>query len=247
MYLSAEGAQAQARRLEVIANNLANVNTAGFKRDVPSFQSRFAEAIQRGLDAAGSLSKNDLGGGVKIESVATDFSAGTLRDTGNPTDFAINGDGFFQVRGADGDVTLTRAGNFLIDSRGRLVTQGGESVLDQSGSEIEIDGTQPWDVFPGGRIVQDGAEFTIGLVQPQSLGDLAKVGANSFRPLGPVAPVVAEARDVRQGYLEESGVNSTLEMIKMIETSRAFEANTRLIQHQDSMMSGLINRVLGNS
>ena len=96
----------------------------------------------------------------------------------------------------------------------------------------------------GGRIVQDGGSTAIGLVRPQSLGALVKVGSNLFRPLGPTLPVTEEARDIRQGYLEQSGVNATREMTAMIETSRAFEANTRLIQHQDSMISGLVNRVL---
>ena len=84
-------------------------------------------------------------------------------------------------------------------------------------------------------------------MQPRSLGDLVKAGANTFRSLAPTAAVPAGERDVRQGYLEQSGVNATREMMAMIETSRAFEANTRLIQHQDSMISGLVNRVLATN
>jgi len=245
LYISAEGAQAQARRLEVIANNLANVETTGFKRDVATFQSRFAEAIQQGSDIPGSGSINNVGGGVKVINVTTDFSSGSLRLTKNPTDMAVNGDGFFQVRGRDGGVFLTRAGNFTLDTAGRLITQsGGLPVLDEAGAEIVIDGTRPWEVDAGGQIVQEGSATGIGLVRPQSGGDLVKVGDNLFRPLAPVIPVAPEARDVRQGYLEQSGVNATREMMAMIETSRAFEANTRLIQHQDSMVSGLVNRVL---
>ncbi len=82
MYLSAEGAKAQAQRLEFIANNLANVDTPGFKRDVPTFQARFSEAIQRGQDFPGSKSRNDVGGGVKLIGVETDFSHATLKSTG---------------------------------------------------------------------------------------------------------------------------------------------------------------------
>lgn len=246
LYVAAEGAQAQSQRLETIAHNLANVDTVGFKRGTPTFQSRFAEAIQRGQDVPGSQSKSDIGGGVKIVDVASDFSAGSLRFTKIPTDFAINGDGFFQVRSKDGNDYLTRAGNFLLDARGRLTTQDGSAVLDQSGSEIQIDGTRPWDVQAGGRIVQDGSSYTIGLARPQSLGDLAKVGNNNFRALAPTIPVTAEDRDVRQGYLEMSGVNPTQETMSMIAASRAFEANMKLIQHHDSMVGGLISRVLGN-
>jgi len=117
-------------------------------------------------------------------------------------------------------------------------------VLSDSGGEITIDGSQPWEVFPGGNIVQDGSTTSIGLVRPQSLGDLVKVGNNLFRPLAPPTNVGQAERDIRQGYLEQSGVNPTREMMAMIETSRAFEANSRLIQHQDSMISGLVTRVL---
>ncbi len=247
MYISAEGAQVQAQRLQVIANNLANVETPGFKRDVAMFQSRFAEAIQQADDYAGSRSANDLGGGVKIIDTATDFSGSTLRQTEIPTDFAINGDGFFQVRGDDGSVYLTRAGNFTFDAQGRLLTQTGLPVLDDGGSDISIDGSLPWEVHPGGQIVQDGAATGIGLVRPQSLGDLVKVGSSMFRSLGPTTPVAAEQRDIRQGYLEQSGAHATQEMMAMIETSRAFEANTKLIQYQDTMIGGLINRVLATT
>jgi flagellar basal body rod protein FlgG len=161
------------------------------------------------------------------------------------TDFAVNGDGFFQVRGKDGEVYLTRAGNFTLDAGGRLITQTDNlPVLSESGGEITIDDTKPWEVYPGGNIMQDGSTPAIGLVRPQSLGDLVKVGANLFKPLAATAKVADAERDIRQGYLEQSGVNPTREMMAMIETSRAFEANTRLIQHQDSMISGLITRVL---
>jgi len=246
LYISAEGAQAQARRLEVIANNMANVETPGFKRDIPTFQARFAEAIQRGTNYPGSRDLDDVGGGVKMIGVETDFSTKSLRHTGIPTDFAINGDGFFRVRDSQGQELLTRAGNFTVNGAGKLVTQSGDySVLDNSGGEIQLDSSQPWALNPGGEITQLGNVFPIGLQQVSSLGDLVKVGNNMFRPLASTQPVDAGQRNVQQGYLEQSGVNPTSEMMAMIETSRAFEANTKIIQHQDSMMSSLISRVLG--
>ncbi len=245
MYISAEGAKAQSQRLEFIANNLANLETPGFKRDVPTFQARFAEAIQQGTDYAGSKSQNDVGGGVKLIDVDTDFSDGTLRSTKIPTDFAVNGDGFFQVQQADGENLLTRAGNFMLDAQGRLVTQTGRhQVLNDSGEAIKLDTELPWQFLPGGLIDQGGSQIAIGLQQPESLGDLVKVGNNTFRPLGTITPVPEEARDIRQGYLEQSSVSSTSEMMAMIETSRAFEANTKLIQHQDGMLGQLLSRVL---
>ena len=247
MYLSAEGARAQAQRLEFIANNLANVDTPGFKRDVPTFQARFAEAIQRGQDFPGSKSRNDTGGGVKLMGVETDFSHSTLRSTGVKTDLAINGDGFFNVSNQDGETFLTRAGNFLVDATGRMLTQTGKfSLLDDGGGPIKLDPELPWEFLPGGIIEQSGQRIAVGLERPQSLGDLVKVGDNVFRSLGPVEKVSENERDIRQGYLELSGVSSTREMMMMIETPRAFEANTKLIQHQDGMLSQLLSRVLAS-
>ena len=247
MYLSAEGAGVQAKRLEFIANNLANLETPGFKRDVPIFQARFAEAIQKGSASPGDQSDNDVGGGVKLQEVETDFSHSTLRHTKITTDFAINGDGFFNVLGPGGEQLLTRAGNFKIDVNGQLVTGSGDfPVLDDSGGPITLDGNQPWSFGPGGMISQGGQNTPIGLQVAQSLGDLVKVGTSTFRPLGPTTELPNAERDIRQGYLEQSGVNSTREMLSMIETSRAFEANTQLIQNQDSMVSSLISRVLSS-
>ena len=118
MYIPAEGANAQAKRLEFVANNLANVETPGFKRDVPTFQARFAEAIQQGKDFPGSQSINDVGGGVKLMDVGTDFSAPRSAKPAS-TDFAVNGDGFFRVQDVNDQEFLTRAGDFEIDSTGR--------------------------------------------------------------------------------------------------------------------------------
>ncbi len=246
LYISAEGAQAQAQRLEVIANNMANVETPGFKRDVPTFQARFSEAIQRGDSYPGSRGIDDVGGGVKMSGVETNFAPTSLRQTGIPTDFAIRGDGFFRLRGPQGEELLTRAGNFTLNGSGKLKTQSGDySVLDNSGNEIVLETSQPWALNPGGVITQLGSSFPIGLQQVSSLGDLVKVGSNMFRSLAPTQPIGSEQRNVQQGYLEQSGVNPTREMMAMIETSRAFEANTKIIQHQDSMMGSLLSRVLG--
>jgi flagellar basal-body rod protein FlgF len=246
LYISAEGAQVQAQRLEIIANNMANVETPGFKRDIPTFQARFAEAIQRGTSYPGSGGIDDGGGGVKMIGVETDFTTTTLRNTDIPTDFAINGDGFFHVRSPQGEDFLTRAGNFSLSGAGKLITQSGEyAVLDNSGNEIVLDTSQLWSVKSGGVITQQGSDFPIGLEQVASLGDLVKVGNNMYRPLASTQQVEPDQRNVQQGYLEQSGVNPTSEMMAMIETSRAFEANTKLIQHQDSMMDSLLSRVLG--
>lgn len=245
MYISAEGANSQAQRLEVIANNIANVDTAGFKQDVPTFQARFAEAIQRGTAQSGSKSNTDVGGGVKVIDTATDFSPGVFKPTGNDFDFAINGKGFFSVKTADGQVNYTRAGNFTLDRTGRLVTENGlRPVLDQAGNEIVMATNVPFSVSPDGFISQAGNVRALGISEPKSKGDLVKAGSNMFRSLAPVDAVPLAARQVRQGYLEMSGANSINQMMAMIESTRGFEANTQMIQNQDSMTGTLISRVL---
>lgn len=247
MYLSAEGAQVQSTRLEVLANNLANVDTPGFKRDVATFRARFAEAIEQGLDTAGSGSINDIGGGVLMSDVRTDYSPGTLQHTGIATDFAIDGDAFFAVR-KDGETLLTRAGNFRFTADGQLVSQQGFPVLDEGGAPIVIDPNQgPWHVDGKGTLTQAGAAVPLALLQTASPGDLAKAGENLFRPLSAPQPVDPALRSVRQGYVEGSGVNPTAEMMELIETTRAFEANVNLIHNQDQMIDALINRVLQNA
>ena len=245
MYISAEGAAAQSQRLEVIANNLANVDTPGFKQDVPTFQARFAEAIQKGQAQPGDRSINDIGGGVKIIDVRTDHSEGQLKRTGNDLDLAIVGKGFFQIRGDDGEQYLSRAGDFQLDTTGRLVTQNGHRpVLNQQGAEITLSRNVPFNISADGFIDQAGTVQPIGMSQPESLNDLVKVGNNLFKPMGAVKPLELTDRNIRQGYLEMSGSNPVRQMMAMIETTRAFEANTKMIQNQDSMLGSLISRVL---
>jgi flagellar basal body rod protein FlgG len=245
MYISAEGAAAQAQRLEVIANNLANVDTVGFKQDVPTFQARFAEAIQKDYATPGDQSINDIGGGVKLMNVATDYSTGDFKRTGNDLDFAIAGKGFFHIKGDDGQQYLTRAGDFAMDTRGRLVTQNGHRpVLDQQGGEIVLTPNVPWTISPDGFINQAGSLHPLGMSAPQSLDELTKIGNNLFKANGPVKPLELSERNVRQGFLEMSGSSPVRQMMAMIETTRAFEANSRMIQNQDSMLGSLISRVL---
>jgi flagellar basal-body rod protein FlgF len=245
MYISAEGAAAQAQRLEVIANNMANVDTAGFKQDVPMFQARFAEAIQKGQAQSGDGSINDIGGGVKVIGVETDYSPGQMKHTGNDLDLAIGGSGFFHVRGDDGKTYLSRAGAFETNTQGKLVTQNGQRpVLDQQGAEITLSQGTPFAISQDGFISQDGSITAIGMSQPESMDDLVKVGNNLWQPTGSVKPLTLQERNVRQGFLEVSGANPVRQMMAMIESTRAFEANTRMIQNQDSVMGSLISRVL---
>ncbi len=243
LYIAAEGAHAQSKRMEVLSNNLANVDTPGFKRDLAMFQARFAEETARGQDQPGSGSINDVGGGVWVIGTTTDHSPGTLKHTQIPTDMAIDGEGYFVVQ-KEGQNYLTRAGNFMVNSNGMLVTQTGMPVLSDGGGPILLNAETPWRVSPDGAIEQDGGKQYLALVQTPSPTDLAKHGENLFRPLAATTPVPQELRSVREGYVEMSGVRPTLEMLELIETSRAFEMNVSMIRNHDAMLNSLVNRVL---
>jgi len=244
LYISAEGAHAQSKRLEVVANNLANVDTVGFKRELAVFQARYAEEIQQGEAAPGSGSINDVGGGILVRQTQTDFSAGPFKLTGIPTDMAIDGEGFFVVQ-KDDEQLLTRAGNFRLTDRGELVTQRGYPVLNDSGDHVVIDPANgPWELMPSGVIRQRGAVQNLAIVRPESPDDLVRAGENLFRPLAAPQPVASADCRVAGGYLELSGVRPTTEMIDLIEASRAVEANLNMMRTQDQMLSGLVNRLM---
>jgi flagellar basal-body rod protein FlgF len=241
MYISAEGALAQQVRLDTITNNIANADTTGFKRDLAVFQARNAEAIDRGLAQPNAGTINDVGGGVMVQEMQTDFSPGPLKSTDIPTDFAIRGRGFFTVD-KGGEQFLTRAGDFQLLADGTLATQQGYPVCTEEGEPIVIDG--PWQFSEDGTITSDGGVYRLALAEPASLGDLVKSGENLFRPLGPVAPLANEFRSVAQGMVEGSGTAAVKEMVDMIETSRVYEANVNMIKNHDSMFGTLISRVL---
>jgi flagellar basal body rod protein FlgG len=245
LYLSAAGANAQSRKVEVLSNNLANADTVGFKREIALLEAREAEAIERGEIGRGSRTPSDVGGGVQPLATATEYTAGKLRGTGIPTDFALESpDLFFLVQRGE-EKLLTRAGNFQFDALGRLLSQEGDPVLSSEESPIQLDPTLPWQALPGGRIEQLGDVFELGLVKPVKSTDLVKVGTNYFQSRSEeVAPASAEQRQVRSGYLELSGVNPIREMVELIAASRSYETNIRLIQQHDGMTSSLISRML---
>jgi flagellar basal-body rod protein FlgF len=244
LYISAEGAQVQTRRLDIIANNIANVDTVGFKRDLSVMQSRYSEAIERGMASPGEAAQSDIGGGVQFQESVTDFSPGPLRRTGNPTDAALQGDGFFVVKKGQ-ERMLTRAGNFRLKPTGELVTQQGYPVLSEDNSTITLnpDGGR-WEIDAKGNVTQGSNSQPLQIARPASLGDLSKAGENLLRPLGSVRPVAADKREVAGGYLEMSSVEPTTEMTTMIETSRLIEANINVMKAHNEMLSNLIDRVL---
>ena len=249
MYVAATGAEAQNRYLDVLANNLANIDTPGFKRELGIIQARHAEAIERGEVPAGSRTINDVGGGVALKETITDFSRGTLKPTGIKTDLALDdsdGNAFFVIE-RDGERLLTRAGNFRFSASGQLQTQNGDPVLAPDGRPVEINSALPWNFTSDGAVQQGDSLFPLALEKPASLGDLAKAGTNLFKPLADTVSLEEDERSVKPGYLEMSTVKPTQAMMELIKATRTFEANIKMIQHQDQMMGSLVNRVLRSS
>ncbi len=244
LYISAEGANAQSSRLDVIANNLANVDTVGFKRELASFQARYAEAVDQGSAIPGSGALADIGGGILFRQTKTDFSAGPVKNTQNPAHVAILGEGFFTVKKGN-ETFLTRAGNFEFNSRGELVTPQGYNVLDESGAPVLLNlDDKNWAISDTGALRQRGRMQNLAIVKPASNETLVKEGENLFRSSKPPEAVPPDQRRVASGCLEMSAVRPTLEMTSLIETSRFFEANVNMMKTQDQMLGALVNRVL---
>ncbi|MCC6123428.1 MAG: flagellar basal-body rod protein FlgF [Pirellulales bacterium] len=245
LYISAEGANAQSMKLEAISNNLANVDTVGFKRELAIFQARYAEAIAGGAVVPGTGALEDLGGGVEVKGTKTDFSAGPLKNTKNPGDLAISGEGFFQVQKGE-EKYLTRAGNFQVTARGELITPQGYPVLNDSGQPVVLNPDEKtFEINDAGELMQKGSSpQKLALVKPESLADLVKQGENLFRCPTEVQPVPDGQRRVAAGFLEGSAVKPALEMTAMIEASRIFEANVNMIKTQDQTLGSLISQVL---
>lgn len=245
LYLSAAGAAAQGQKVEVLSNNLANVDTVGFKRELSLLEARDSEAIERGMASRGSGSLSDIGGGTGLNQTSTDFRVGNIRPTGISTDMALETANSFFVVQHEGEKLLTRAGNFQLGSEGQLQTREGDPVLASDGSPIQIDSKLPWELLPGGVISQAGEIRELAIVQSDALSSLVKVGQNLFSgPSKGLSAVPTEDRQVRRGVLEMSGVNPIQEMVDLIATQRAFETSTRMIQNHDSMTSSLISRML---
>jgi flagellar basal body rod protein FlgG len=244
VYLSAAGAHAQSHRMQVLSNNLANVDTPGFKPQQTILQSRFAEMIEEGQVPSGLSGADDIGGGVTIQRAQTQFAVGPMKTTGRETDFAIHDDSSFFVLQRGEDQLLTRAGNFLFDSSGRMVNQSGDEVLAEDGQPIQIEPGIPVEVGPQGRLRQGANVWELMLARPKSMGDVSHLGGNKFKALAEFDLVPKADRKVVAGMLEQSAVSPTGAMMELIETSRVYEANVRMIQNQDSVMGTLISRVL---
>ena len=245
LYLSAAGAYGQSQKVDVLSNNMANVDTVGFKRELALLEARDSEAIERGLSPRGTRGLDDIGGGMQMNATATDFSLGTLRSTGIPTDFALEQPNCFFTVQRDKETLLTRAGNFEIAGDGRLTTREGDEVLATDGTPIFIDPSLPWVMLPGGVISQGGDAREIAIRIPENVSQLQKVGQNYFNASKTNTELaLPEQRKIRNGFTEQSTVNPMQEMVELITASRGYETNIKMIQNHDSMVGSLVSRLL---
>jgi len=251
LWVAKTGLDAQQTRMAVIANNLANVNTTGFKKS----RAIFEDLVYQNIRQVGAQSTQNtelptglqLGTGVRTVATEKLHTQGNIQQTENSLDVAVNGRGFFQILNPNGDINYTRDGSFKLDSTGQLVTSGG--ML------LEPNITIPSDALS----VSIGRDGTVSVVQPGSptavqvgeiqLADfinpagLNPVGENLFtESVASGAPVVGtpgedEFGAVFQGSLETSNVNVVEELVNMIETQRAYEMNSKAISTTDEMLS----------
>ncbi len=244
LWLSAAGLQVNEHRQAVTANNLANLNTTGFKRDLSVFKEREVEsrAAMGGFGFRHDLLDN-LSGGTWLNPTLTEFKQGALLD-GGPLDVAIEGDGFLTVQVGDA-VRYTRDGRFTLNEAGNLVTvAGGHPVLDDAGRPIRVGRVAPETVGIGGdgRIrVGEQEVGRLGLVDFADRTRLIKIGENQFDGRH-AEPTEATGR-IAQGFTEASGVEPTTELVRMIEASRSYQMNATMISYQDGMLNRLVSEV----
>lgn len=250
LYTSSAGMQVEALRQEAIANNLANLNTAGFRRDLAIMESRKGLKLSRTNDPTGPGAEagtrrvpiGTVGTGVVVQRMVKDFSQGDLRETENPFDLALQGQGFFTVQGANGQPFYSRDGQFTRAADGTMQDKAGNKLMGQAGPVV-VNGKL--DVSPDGTVSIDGRpRDRLALVQfddPER--DLAKHGDTLYQDMGAVGPKPATGLQVHQGSLEGANVNSVQEMVHMIAAMRQYEANQKAVQSQDETLSRAVNDI----
>lgn len=254
MWISKTGLEAQQTRMAVISNNLANVNTTGFKKT----RAIFEDLLYQNVRQVGAQSSQDtvlptglqIGTGVRTVATEKAHTQGTLQQTEQSLDMAVSGRGFFQVLRPDGEISYSRDGSFKLDSTGQLVTSGGYPLepsitipSDALSVTIGVDGTVSV-LQPGSGTPSQVGNITLAdFVNPTGLDP---IGENQFREsLSSGSPTVGTPGQsgvglIQQGALETSNVNVVEEMVSMIETQRAYEMNSKAISTSDQMMQGLI-------
>ena len=259
LWTAATGMIAQQTNVDTIANNLSNVNTTGYKTSVAEFQSLLYQNLQTRTTSANGETKPgsaQVGLGVRNSSISTIFTQGALLESSSDSAFAIEGDGFFAIRGADGGTYYTRNGNFFI-SQGQdglaLATAEGYPVLDSDGDPIEFDEdliANKITITGDGRFCYPDKDnnpqdigITLGVHQFNNPNGLSKNDGGYFEVTEASGEAMNEADNddltrsrIVQGYLEGSNVQVVDEMVNMIVAQRAYEMNSKAISTTDQMM-----------
>ena len=247
LYTSGSSMLARATRQDIIANNMANTNVPGFKRD-GMFLQELGEARRKGFGGYPAWRQD------RVSGAYIDFDQGALRQTNSSLNFAIQGPGFFQVRTPQGDM-YTRNGEFSLNRDGVLVTNLGQSVLDDSGREIKVEGddftvNEEGEVLENGEVVatlavHDFEKDADGYYQdPDGVSRIARKQNGFFLPIPGVNRVetTADTR-VLQGFIEQSNTDPIIQMVDMVELFRSYEADQRVIRAQDDTLDRAVNEV----
>lgn len=249
LYTSALGMTTQMQKMDVVANNIANVNTTGYKKDMVVTRS-FSEELMRRLDDPGYHFPHDkavgnVSQGVFVDDVYVDFSNGSLQNTGGSLNLAISGSGFFAVQTMDGNGNpvemYTRDGAFTRSADGTLMTKEGNKVAGLNGDIVLEDGHITIDQ-QGGVYVNDNYVDTIKMVDFEDKHTLRKTKDNLYM-ITPESSESVFSGTVEQGVLENSNVNSVKEMVDIITVSRAYEANQRMITIHDTTLNRAVNDI----
>ena len=250
IYMAASGALAYEKRLQIISNNLANANTVGYKMDQGQFQFIDPDDLPESFVPDSPEVNTSQASAFWFEFTSyTDFSPGSLKNTGNDFDLAIIGDGFFCVQKPDG-VHYTRKGDFTLNAEGVLVTRNGYPVLGDGGEIIVDNSSNPnehkaFAVGEDGIVSVDGKEVgQLRVVDFASTGSLMKMGDTLFKPAdNSPPPMVAEDYKVSQGVIELSNVDVVKMMTEMIEVLRGYESYQKVIRSADEATAKSINDV----
>lgn len=260
LWTAASGMRSQQTNVDVISNNLANVNTVGYKKESAEFKSLLYQTIQSRTTSANGAEKPigaQVGLGVRNASITSNFEQGTLSPTENDFDFAIQGQGFFQVMGEDGETYYTRNGSFgiaMYTDELVLANADGLPLLDVNGQPITLPSTTDTSKI---TVMEDGnlalpdetnnpapLGIQIGLVQFSNPAGLEKTGGSLFAataasgdPMLEVEYDELNSSSIKQGYLESSNVQVVDEMVDLIVAQRAYEMNSKAIQASDEMLS----------
>jgi flagellar basal body rod protein FlgG len=244
LYLSASGVLTSSYRQDVIANNMANSETVGFKKDLAMLQQRPTAAQETGKWNQTDPRLEPIGGGLLAAKSQVDITPGAIEPTGNNFDVALDGEGYLAV-GANGQTHLTRNGQMMLDRDGRLVLSNNpnQAILDDKQQPIRLNSSTPTIFATDGSITQNHKIVAkLGLFTVQDQSQLAKQGGTLLSI--PDSQKLAEATpQVHSGFIERSNVDPSTELTDLMETQRQLEANANMIHIQDETLDKLVNDV----